>query len=231
MDRVAVYAGTRNVYRNMITAAKSLTRHTRMDRVWFLIEDGKIPDEMGQLPDVVRVKDMSGQAWFPEGPNTRKRWSYMALLRLALPEILPEEHRVLWLDVDTIVNRDIGELFGTDLGGCYIAAAEELIRSKPPFVYFNAGVMLMDLDALRDGKYMELIRLVNGTELTFPDQDAVNLLMQTRIKKISATYNSNIWIEEVPDPAVTHYAADRHYWIRDGWKEAERQEWRVKDAD
>ena len=230
MDRVAVYAGTRNVYRNMITAAKSLTRHTRMDRVWFLIEDDKIPDEMGPLPDLVRVKDMSGQAWFPEGPNTRKRWSYMSLLRLALPEILQEERRVLWLDVDTIVNRDIGELFDTDLCGCYIAAVEELIRSKAPFVYFNAGVMLMDLDALRDGKYRELIRLVNGTGLTFPDQDAVNLLMQTRIRKISATYNSNKWIEEVPDPAITHWAADRAYWTRPEWRIHESKEWRVKDA-
>ena len=34
MRRVAVYMGTRNYYGMMVTAAKSLLRHTRMDRVW-----------------------------------------------------------------------------------------------------------------------------------------------------------------------------------------------------
>ena len=230
MDRVAVYAGTRNVYRNMITAAKSLTRHTRMDRVWFLIEDGKIPDEMGPLPDVVRVKDMSGQAWFPEGPNTRKRWSYMSLLRLALPEILPEEDRVLWMDIDTIVEDDITELFETDLEGCCFGMAEEPIRSRRPFRYYNAGVMLMDLRKLRDGTYLKLIDCVNRREMDFPDQDVINLMCQTQIKEISPYYNSNKWIVDVIGAAVTHFAADRNYEMRDLWKKYDRMEWRVKDA-
>ena len=35
MSKIVVYAGTRNVYGNMVTAAKSLLCHTRVDRVWF----------------------------------------------------------------------------------------------------------------------------------------------------------------------------------------------------
>ena len=71
--RTAVYAGTRNVYQNMTTAAKSLLSHTHVDRVWFLIEDDLFPEA---LPDVIRTKNVSGQTWFdPEGPNAKKRWS------------------------------------------------------------------------------------------------------------------------------------------------------------
>ena len=41
MRRVAVYAGTRNVYPMMVIAAKSLLSHTRIDRVWFVILNQK----------------------------------------------------------------------------------------------------------------------------------------------------------------------------------------------
>lgn len=222
--RTAVYAGTRNVYQNMTTAAKSLLSHTHVDRVWFLIEDDLFPEA---LPDVIRTKNVSGQTWFdPEGPNAKKRWSYMALMKLALPEVFPELDRILWLDVDTIVNKDIGDLFDMDLEDNLIAAAEELMRSKPPFRYFNTGVMVMDLDGLRGLAAENLIRLANGHEMQFPDQDAINLCLQWKIKKISATYNSNYWIEEVDDPAVTHFAADRFYEERRLWKQYENMDWR-----
>ena len=227
MRKVAVYAGTRNVYHNMTVAAKSLLCHTRMDRVWFLIEDDEFPEE---LPAVIKTKNMSGQQWFPEGPNTRKRWSYMSLLRLALHEILPEEDRVLWLDIDTIVNADITDLFGTELDGCYVAAAEEPIRSKDPFLYFNAGVMILDLKKLRDGMADLLIRYVNRVDMRFPDQDVINLLCQGRIKPISPYWNSNKWIVEVSDPGITHFAADRNYEKQPLWQQYDRMEWRVKHA-
>ena len=222
-----MYAGTRNVYHNMVVAAKSLLCHTQIDRVWFLIEDDEFPEE---LPAVIKTKNMSGQQWFPDGPNTRKRWSYMSLLRLALPEILPEEDRVLWLDIDTIVNADITDLMKTDLDGCYVAAVEEPIRSKDPFLYYNAGVMVMDLKKLRDGMADLLIRYVNRVDMRFPDQDVINLLCQGRIKPVSPYWNSNIWIVEVSDPGITHYAADRNYERHKLWQKYEQMEWRVKDA-
>ena len=227
MRKVVVYAGTRNVYHNMVVAAKSLLCHTHIDRVWFLIEDDEFPEE---LPAVIKTKNMSGQQWFPDGPNTRKRWSYMSLLRLALPEILPEEDRVLWLDIDTIVNADITDLMKTDLDGCYVAAVEEPIRSKAPFLYYNAGVMVMDLKKLRDGMADLLIRYVNRVDMRFPDQDVINLLCQGRIKPVSPYWNSNIWIVEVSDPGITHFAADRNYERHKLWQKYEQMEWRVKDA-
>ena len=227
--RVVVYAGTRNIYGNMVTAVKSLLEHTRVDRVYFLTEDDVFPE---WLPEIIEIRNVSGQRWFdPDGVNARARWGYMALMKLALCEVLPEEKRVLWMDVDTIVNRDIGELLDMDLEGKYVGAAEEPIRRKDPFRYYNTGVMLMDLEKLRDGTADRLIRLANERRMTFPDQDAVNLLLQTEIKEISPEWNSNRWIVEVEDAAVTHYAADKEYWTRAGWIEKAKREWRVKDAD
>ena len=225
MRRVVVYAGTRNVYHNMTVAAKSLLMHTHIDRVWFLIEDNTFPED---LPGVIRTKNVSDQEFFDiYGPNVRKRWSYMALMKLALSELFPEEDRVLWLDIDTIVNRDISEMIDIDLEGCYMGMAQEPIRCKRPFVYYNSGVMPMDLAKLRDGKAKELIRLANAMEMDFPDQDAINLLCQTRIREISPYWNSNKWITEVSDPGITHFAADRHYENNELWKQYDKMEWRI----
>ena len=225
MSRVVVYAGTRNIYKNMVTAAKSLLSHTRVDRVWFLIEDDEFPEK---LPDVIRTLNVSWQTWFdPEGPNAKKRWSYMALMKLALPALFPGMNRIMWLDVDTIVRKDIGDLFDVELDGCYLAAVEEPMRSKKPFMYFNAGVMVMDLKAMRGETMTALVRMANGYPMDFPDQDAINLICQGRIKPIRPYYNSNYWIVEVDDPAIQHYAADRNYTEHELWKEYERMEWRI----
>ena len=84
MRRVAVYAGTRNIYNNMVVAARSLLWHTRMDRVVFLIEDDTFQEP---LPSVIETMNVSGQEFFPQdGPNYQSRWTYMTLMRLVLPE-------------------------------------------------------------------------------------------------------------------------------------------------
>ena len=132
MRRVAVYAGTRNIYHNMTTAVKSLLQTTRMDRVYFLIEDEEFPEE---LPPVIQCISMRVQKWLPcDGPNYTNAWTYMTLIRLALPEILPDETRCVWLDVDTIALDDLGGLFDMDLQGKCLAMAEEPIRSRDPVV-------------------------------------------------------------------------------------------------
>ena len=221
--KVAVYAATRNIYRNMCTAAKSLLLHNTLDRVYFLTEDDVFPEP---LPDVVTCINVCGQTWFPsDGANYNNRWTYMTLIRLALPEILPNENKVLWVDVDTIVTADISELFAIDLDGCYFGAVEEPERSKRPFVYYNAGIMLHDLEALRDGKYKQLINLVNGFKMDFPDQDAINLSCQKQIKPISAIYNSCPWTGELLDAKIIHFAADRNYSERALFKHYSQMKW------
>ena len=44
--RAAVYCGTRNLYKNMITAAKSLLIHSNVEKIYFLIEDDIFPYEI-----------------------------------------------------------------------------------------------------------------------------------------------------------------------------------------
>lgn len=227
MRRTVVYAGTRNIYQNMAAAAKSLLAHTRVDRVYFMIEDDELPEE---LPDVIRCVNVSEQQYFPkDGPNYYSRWTYMTMIRLALFDLLPDEERVLWLDADTIVIFDIAELLEMDMGGKCLAMAEEPTRSKYPFVYHNAGVTLMDLNRLREtGRGKRMLEMVNSRQLGAVDQDAMNLVCQDEILTIDPTWNASSWTREPLNAHIMHFAADRDYADKQAFQEYRKKEWRVK---
>lgn len=216
MCKAAVYTGTRNLYGDMATAAKSLIANSDVDEVWLLIEDGKFPDE---LPHFVKPVDVSGQELFPpDGANGSTPYSYMTLMRCALA-LMPEfDHldRIVSLDCDTVCVRDASALWDTDLGGAYFAAAQESwALSRPGLDYCNVGVTLHNLDALRDGKAQEVVGLLNSHYYRWPDQDAMNYTCQGRIAKMPPEYNWCPWIvgHDRTKPRIIHYAA------RDDWRD------------
>ena len=228
--RVAVYMGTRNYYDMMVVAAKSLLSHTRMDRVWFLIEDDEFPQE---LPEVIQCKNISGQEYFPPwGPNYDAHWTYTCLLPLAYPDIFREEDRVLRLDDDTIIVKDIGGLFDMDMEDNYTAMVEEPVRGKFPFRYFNAGVCLMNLKKFREtGIYKKMIDMANSMELTAMDQDAINVFCQGEIKKIGPEWNMAEHItEHHNDPYIIHYAGCLKPRMAWAWNEYKDKDWRDCNA-
>jgi lipopolysaccharide biosynthesis glycosyltransferase len=60
-------------------------------------------------------------------------------------------------------------------------------------VYFNSGVLLMNLDAMRrDNKTGELLELVaaRGDEFEWPDQDALNIALGDRRLRLHPRWNA-----------------------------------------
>lgn len=55
--KAAVYCGTRNLYRQMITAAKSLLIHSDVDKIYFLIEDDDFPYSLPPEIECLCVKE------------------------------------------------------------------------------------------------------------------------------------------------------------------------------
>ncbi len=209
-DKIAVYAGTRNIYPQMYTSLKSLLLNTEMDMVYLLIEDDEFPYP---LPENVQPINVSEQPWFPEnGANTRQRYTYMALLKVVLGEIFTDTDKVLWLDCDTIIDDDISDLFSVDLTGYYYAGVLEPAKSKDIFRYINVGVLLCNLDALRRmQKEIEMVTFLNKYQLGWPEQDCINLLCQGRIRLIDSTYNANTFTTNCIRPKILHYAAMKEY--------------------
>lgn len=203
--RHAAYCGTRNIYGDMETAAKSLVAMSDVDVVHFVIEDAKFPHE---LPPIVQCHDVSGQTFFkPDGPNMSSGYTYMAMMRLALCHVLPDVDVVLSLDADTVCMRDVSGAWDMPIDDCYFSASHEWHKTANGLLSTNVGVTLFNLAKLRDGKADECIEVMNRRKYTWVDQDVANYLCQGRIHDMPAEYNSNWWTDRnSPNARIVHYA-------------------------
>ncbi len=158
-----------------------------------------------------------------EGFTGRATW-----YRILLPELLPEVDRVLFLDADVVVCAALAELWETDLGGAYLGAVTNVLppeyADRPaalglasPELYFNAGVLLMDLALMRrDDCTARLHRfgVEHASELVLRDQDALNAVLAHRRAPLNPRWNvmNVFWwplAETVFDPAVLERARAR----------------------
>lgn len=209
--KAAVYAGTRNLYENMIPPLKSLLLNSDVETVYLLIEDDEFP---GWLPDCVRCINVKNQPYFKEdGPNYHNGWTYMVLLKVAMHRIFPELDRILMLDVDTIVKKDISNLWDLPIDNYWLAGAIEPWKSERTHsMYINAGVMLINLRKLReDGKGDELIEALNTKHYSFCEQDCIGELCQGGILKMPSDYNVCNYTERPFKEKIIHFAAVRNW--------------------
>jgi lipopolysaccharide biosynthesis glycosyltransferase len=115
--------------------------------------------------------------------------------RLLIPEVLPAHvRRVVYLDVDILVRRDLSPLFTTKLGDAPIGAVRDFAiestahgysgvrEPADPRPYFNAGVLVIDVARWREtglaGRALEYAAA--GSEpLPWADQDALNATVES----------------------------------------------------
>mgnify|MGYP003308089089 CR=1 FL=1 len=129
-----------------------------------------------------------------------QNYFYIGLRRLLLPFILKDVDKLLYLDSDLIVNKDISMLWDADIGDCYIGSildissnnkiVEKFVRENNLDEYFNSGVILFDCKHIRkDLNVSGITDIIKSHELPYFDQDILNLLYRDRIFKINPTYN------------------------------------------
>lgn len=152
--------------------------------------------DRGRLADMIRAAgaEVSWQAVEPErlamlpskGPALGSRTSW---IRVLLPELLPGVDKVIYLDADTLVLQTLSDLWSTDLRGAPLGAVANVVEPardghirelglEPAGAYFNAGVLLMDLETMRRaGAVGRLTAFVaaNRERLIWFDQDALNV--------------------------------------------------------
>jgi UDP-glucose:(glucosyl)LPS alpha-1,3-glucosyltransferase len=189
--------------------------------------------------------------------SARDRFGPTALLRFELPERLPDVDRVIYLDADTLVGSSLDELSRVELGGLRIAAVANVLapdmRARVAALgitdhrdFFNSGVLVMDLAAMRaSGDGEQLIEMVRARDdLLWPDQDALNIVYAGRWKRLHPRYNAmnslwtwSAWAEDVfgpqasearRDPAILHFEGPHirkpwHYLSTHPWTERYRE--------
>ncbi len=127
----------------------------------------------------------------------------MTYARLLVGALLPPKiDRVLYLDGDIIVRGDIGPLWTTDLGGKTAGAVIDLphyarkstLGLPPDAPYFNAGVLLIDLERwrrLKIGERAAEFARDHWDRMQWGDQCALNFVLQDDWKVLDS---------QIPEP-------------------------------
>ena len=96
-----------------------------------------------------------------------KRYPYTIYFRILAPLLLPKDiDRIIYLDADLIVHGDLTEFYNTDFEGNAFYACTQIrgfltwfnrvrLCVKRGYIYMNTGVMLMNIDYLREQDFPE----------------------------------------------------------------------------
>jgi len=137
---------------------------------------------------------------------TRDYYSKTTYFRLFIPNLYPQYNKVLYLDSDITILSDVADLYNIDMGDNLIAAApDDVIQTIEVFQdyaekvvgvadyrnYFNAGIIVMNLDELRKFDFQEkFLYLLSTVKFSVAqDQDYLNRLCKGRVKLFSNTWN------------------------------------------
>lgn len=137
---------------------------------------------------------------------TRDYFTSATYFRLFIPDLYPQYDKAIYLDSDTIVLGDISDFYNIDLEDNLLGAISDAsVRNTPDFIeyvervigmstyknYFNAGVMIMNLDEMRkfhfEEKFLYLLETVKYA--VAQDQDYLNRLCKGRVKIIGEEWN------------------------------------------
>lgn len=206
--KAAVYCGTRNLYKQMVHAAKSLLKYSDVDKIYFIIEDDEFPYE---LPPEIECKNLSNQTYFrPNGPNYNENLclTWMVLIRAALPKIFPDLDRILTLDVDTLVRDNISHMWDIDLDGYYLAATkEEALSKEENRDYINMGMAMINLKKWREDKMDDkIIAALDKYFYRYNEQDCINDFCEGKIKILPSDYNCCWQAKRPSHERIMHFA-------------------------
>ena len=140
--------------------------------------------------------------------NLETHFTPYTMLRLLADKVeMPD--RYIYLDTDTIINRDLGLLFDYDIGDAELGVVRDAYRISK--TYFNAGVMLVNHKACLESKLYERAReLVNNKKMLYVDQAALNLSCKNRVM-LPLIFNSKS--KYYPEIVVHHFCDVRKHFF------------------
>lgn len=148
--------------------------------------------------------------------------------RLKLPSIIKNLDKILYLDCDIIVNSSLSELYNTDIKDYYAAAVMDTSVNSSGYtpklnnnLYFNAGVLLFNLDKMRQDNIEEKFEnytVQNIRNIRVGDQEILNCVCQGHIKQLESHWNvqsSNFTnrSDYTTTPKIINYIGKQKPWL------------------
>ncbi|WP_196604143.1 glycosyltransferase family 8 protein [Pectinatus haikarae] len=165
---------------------------------------------------------------------TDKRFNKAILLRIFIPQILPDNvKKLIYLDADMLCVGDIKQLWDIEIPDKYIIAASQYKKKHgieqidrlglKSDKYFNSGVLLINMHLWKLGNITKLIEdcYVKFYEFfLLPDQDAINVILQNNIydlphkfNRMTAPNDPTIDLREKND-IILHFVNEAKPWLK-----------------
>lgn len=206
------------------TRGKGTTYHVHLITTFALGKEGLMIDELRRKhPECTITILRSEQIGDARLENRKNHVSKVALLKYVLCDLLPTIDKAIYIDGDTVIQKDLTELYRINLGDNYLGAATALIGYNQkyhdwqyeslvgvPFgEYINTGVMVMNFAALRrDAVAAKLLAFTESNrKLIFMDQDAFNAVCKGRIILLDRRYNLMPECATAPSSAMREAAS------------------------
>ncbi|MCQ2387676.1 MAG: glycosyltransferase family 8 protein [Clostridia bacterium] len=162
----------------------------------------------------------------------RDYYTLTTYYRIFIAEMFPEYDKVIYLDSDTIVLKDIADFFDIDLTNYLVGGVpDEAVGNIEPFSryvkkalgieaneYFNAGIMVMNLKEFRKFNfYKEFGELLNKYKFKVAqDQDYLNVLCYKKAKLLPYNWNvmplRGINLKPCEKPYIIHFNLTAKPW-------------------
>ena len=132
--------------------------------------------------------------------------------------------KILYLDADIVVFKDLGEYWQINLGDNFMAGRRDLnayqnyYRPVCPFktdLYVNGGSLLLNLKKMRTENIQPLLFETTykyNDIFYYGDQDVMNFLFKDKIIELSPKYNGNVLLEAPFAKIVYHYLGNGKPW-------------------
>lgn len=184
--------------------------------------------------------------WFNDNKLHIEHISKATYYRLLLPKLLKNVKQCIYLDGDICINNDIQKLFQIKLKNDeYIAGVKapgiqlkrrgkkermKILGIESLDNYINAGVIIINLDAIRNNNLFDKMIELSKLDLPVQDQDVLNVSCYNHIRILSPIYNSmphlfyyrkkrlsklyslNEIDEAICNPIIIHYADKYKPW-------------------
>ncbi|MBQ1996887.1 MAG: glycosyltransferase family 8 protein [Alphaproteobacteria bacterium] len=158
-----------------------------------------------------------------------QHWTKTIFYRIMIPDIFKNLDRILYIDCDTLVLQDLFSFFYTPLDSktnMAMVVDRFSYRSRIPVLntknYFNSGMILFDIPKCRNDNFsMKCIQWIhNNPKLAkFPDQDAINVVCDGKILRVSNLYNKQFATTDTikidTKPFIIHFLSAIKPWM---WK-------------
>lgn len=160
----------------------------------------------------------------------RDYYTMTTYYRLLIPDAFFFIDKALYLDCDIVVNDDLSKLYNTPIGDNLLGAIKDAsVQIVPEFYryvktclsiekenYFNAGVLVMNLAAMRKTHLLKRVLDLGKTTIfkVAQDQDLLNVVCKDRVTYIDPVWNVMPLGERVKNPSLIHYNLIQKPWKR-----------------